>query len=94
MCYLFVNVFKWDIPGVSIATMITYTTLIIIITVYGSLSKELKECWIFPNKDTFKDTYNYLKIAIPSCLMICAEWWQLEVLLILCGYLGVDLAAT
>lgn len=89
-CYIFINVYKYDIIGVSIATLFTYTTLFIIITAYGSLSEDIKECWVFPNQDTFKDIPAYLRLAVPGALMVCAEWWTFEILTLMSGYLGVD----
>jgi hypothetical protein len=41
--------------GVSIASMITIITQLIIVCIYASFVKEIKEAWFLPNKDTFKD---------------------------------------
>ena len=37
----------------------------------------------------FRNWGAYLKISIPATVMLCAEWWAFEVLMVLAGTLGV-----
>ena len=93
-CYLFVNIYGWDLRGVSLATTITYLTLAISINVYAGTLVDIREAYFLPNKETFKDIIPYLKLAIPGCLLLSAEWWMFEILTLISGYLHVDYTAT
>jgi MATE family multidrug resistance protein len=42
------------------------------------------------NRESFKGLGNYLKIGIPSAMMLCLEWWAFEIIHIMVGYIGVD----
>jgi MATE family multidrug resistance protein len=91
-CHLLVNIYDLDVIGVSIATCITYTSNLIVITIYCSLKKDLKTSFFFPTKESFTKIAEYLKIGIPSALMLCLEWSGYEILLILSGYIDVNSA--
>ena len=39
--------------------------------------------------DIFADWGEYLKLAIPTILMLVPEWWAFEFLIILAGFLDV-----
>ena len=43
-----------------------------------------------PTKEVFSEWGSYFHLAIPSMLMLCAEWWAFEIITIMSGYLGVD----
>jgi multidrug resistance protein, MATE family len=48
----------------------------------------------FWRRETFKGWLRFLKLAVPSTLMQCFEWWAYEVLAIFAGILGtIQLAA-
>lgn len=48
----------------------------------------------FFTKDTRSGWCEYLKLAVPSTLMQCFEWWAFELIAIFAGILSVnDLAA-
>lgn len=44
--------------------------------------------------DTFRDLGDYLRIGIPSASMMCLEWWSLEVLALMAGYISVVATAS
>ena len=41
------------------------------------------------DKEAFRGWREYLAIAIPATVMICAMWWASEMVLVLTGLLGV-----
>lgn len=43
-----------------------------------------------PDKTAMKEWNAYFKLAIPSILMICGEWWYFELLVLTSGYIGVS----
>ncbi|XP_042413937.1 protein DETOXIFICATION 10-like isoform X2 [Zingiber officinale] len=38
-------------------------------------------------KEAFKGIYEFLRVAVPSALMLCLEWWSYELLILLSGLL-------
>jgi MATE family multidrug resistance protein len=88
-CYILVKVLDLDILGASIATSITYFTQLLMITIYCMKTKSLKKSFFFPTKETFTALGAYIRLAIPSTLMLVFDWWSFEVLAVLAGYISV-----
>jgi len=42
-----------------------------------------------PDIESFRGWGEYLKVSLPSTVMICAEWWAFEILTLISGTLGV-----
>lgn len=89
-CYLLTKVWTFDVVGVSLATLITFFLNFAIITLYCRNDKEIKKSFFFFTKESFEDLGEYLKIGIPSCCMLCLEWWSFEVLALMAGYISVE----
>lgn len=83
-----------DISGAALATTITYFSNFLIVTIYCVWSKDLKESFFFPDRETFRNMGEYLRIGIPSASMLCLEWWSLEVLALIAGYINVITTAS
>ena len=47
-----------------------------------------------PTCDAFEGWKSYLKLAIPSVLMLCPDWWSFEIIIIMSGWIGVNEQAT
>jgi MATE family multidrug resistance protein len=88
-CYILVYVMDLDIIGASLATSFTYFLQFTMITVLCMKTKSLKKSFFFPTKETFKELGAYIKLAIPSTLMLIFDWWSFELLAILAGYISV-----
>ena len=59
-------------------------------TTYPYFVADIKDALIPYNfKESFSRWPEYLEISAPATLMICAEWWCFEILIILSGYVGV-----
>jgi Na+-driven multidrug efflux pump len=54
------------------------------------INKDLKDLWLFPNKECFTHLVEYLKLGIPSTLMLSLEFWAYEMITFMSGYLSVD----
>jgi len=89
-CYLFVFYIDLDVVGVAVATLITLVLNFMITSVYARRDKFLKKSFFWFSKDSFKDLNEYLNVALPSCLMLCLEWWSFEVLAFMAGYISVE----
>lgn len=44
--------------------------------------------------EVFQGWGTYLRVAVPSMIMICAEWWAFDVVTLLAGILSVKSLAS
>ena len=92
VCHLFVNILEMNIVGIAYAIAINHNLTFILwvgwITYNKSIVKE--GWWIWFNKDSFKYLTEYLKVGIPSMLMIVFEVWAFEALFIMAGMISSD----
>ena len=89
-CYLFVVTLKLDLYGLGIALTITYFTALSIVTIYSFSIARIRRALILPDCDTLKYWGNYLRIGIPSMIMLWSEDFGLYVLTILTGLVSVQ----
>ena len=87
-CYVYTFVFKMDIEGVSLATCATYFMNLSILTIYCLTAEDVKGHFLCITSNTIRGIKDYLKIAIPSMVMLIIEWSGTEILSLLAGRLG------
>lgn len=92
-CYLLTFYWTFDIEGVALATCLTLFLNFSIVTIYSKRDKDVSKSFFFFTKESFEELGSYLKIGIPSCAMLCLEWWSFEVLAIMAGYISVESTA-
>jgi len=82
--------YKLDVVGLGLAGTITNFTLYICVLVYTGFIEELKPATFCFESDTLKkeDVIIYLNYGIPALLMMCLQWWSLEVTMLTTGYLA------
>ena len=88
-CFLFIRGLDWGIIGLAWASSIKDTVLVCTVMVYGCCSSKVNKALVPINMDAFRGWGEYLRVALPSTVMMCSEWWGLEILTILAGILGV-----
>lgn len=72
--------------------LISYSLNFSLITLFCIASTDLKDSFFFFTRDTFADFTEYLKIGIPSAMMLCLEWGGFESLIILAGLISVEVS--
>lgn len=94
---LLVFVFRLGVPGVAIAAAMTNINVVVFMLLYVKLSGAFKNTWGGVSAACLREWWPVLRLALPSCLQICLEWWWYEIMTILAGYLPnpqVAVAAT
>eukprot|EP01102_Stenamoeba_stenopodia_P009599 TRINITY_DN2844_c0_g2_i1.p1 TRINITY_DN2844_c0_g2~~TRINITY_DN2844_c0_g2_i1.p1 ORF type:complete len:423 (-),score=58.33 TRINITY_DN2844_c0_g2_i1:23-1291(-) len=94
----FLNIFVFDLgfKGCPLAMSLTYMVSSLMIVGYIVFSGVYKETWSGWSREALNGWGEYLKLAVPGALMLCAEWWGFEITIILAGRLddtGVSIAA-
>ena len=91
-CYLFVYKCDLGIRGIAIATTIKDGLGILLVSLWGACcSPEISSCLASPflGKDSFRGWCQYLKVSLPSTVMLAAEMWAFEILGVMAGTIGV-----
>lgn len=74
----------------------TYTSNFVIQELYVVYKQQVFEEYSAPlfDEESFLDWPMFIKLAIPTTLLMCVEWWAFEFLVIFAGIIGVkELAA-
>ncbi|KAL9224548.1 hypothetical protein vseg_000572 [Gypsophila vaccaria] len=90
---MLVGPLQLGIAGVAIATsasnLVSLTVLVTQVWAGGLHAKT----WNSPSKHCLTGWGPLIKLAAPSCISVCLEWWWYEIMIVLCGLL-VDPKAT
>ena len=90
LCFLFVNGFDFGILGLGVASSLKNLIQLLFYLVYAFTKKEVKPALQALDRETFKGWGMYLKLSLPALIMLCADWWSLQVLTVLAGTFGVE----
>lgn len=81
------------IRGLGLATSITNFNLLTITMVYCNCSSKIRPSLGRFGRDSLRGWHEYLKIALPSTIIICSEWWAFEVLTVISGLISIEAQA-
>jgi len=87
-CYIFINWLELDTLGAGLSILISQLLNAIISTLYIEYKKPIPESIFWINKQCFYSLWDYLKIALPSTVLLATEWWAFEFLSIFAIMLG------
>jgi MATE family multidrug resistance protein len=87
--WVFVTFFEMGANGVPMAMILTESLKLVIIYTYARCLPEMEKALFLPTMDVFSGWGQYLKLAIPTILMLGPEWWAFEFLIIMAGFIGV-----
>ena len=68
--YTFIYTLGWGFRGAAIATSVSFWINPILLILYVKVSGVCEETWKSFTGDAFVDIYEFLKLAVPSCVMI------------------------
>ena len=94
--YLFIRVLNFGFMGAIIARNSCFWFMPIAVTLYMWFTKIHKDTWDGWSSSCFSEWKQFFKLAIPSMIMFCSEWWAYEILNFMAGILsdadGTELA--
>lgn len=82
ICYLMVFQLNLDTLGAGLSILIGQALNALLTTLYMWYYEPIPNTIFMINKKCFKDLWSYLRISLPSTLLMCAEWWSFEILAI------------
>ncbi|KAK8921553.1 MATE efflux family protein 5 [Platanthera zijinensis] len=86
-CWLFTYNTELGYRGAALSVSISYWFNLLLLVLYIFLSPSCKETWTGFSREAFHGLWSFLKLGIPSTLMVCFQNWQFELLLLLAGLL-------
>eukprot|EP00253_Pinus_taeda_P010400 PITA_10400 len=87
ICYLLVFKVGLGNKGAALANSISNWLNVGLLSLYVTFSPACKKTWTSFSREALSDISNFLKLAIPSAVMLCLEYWSFEMLILLCGLL-------
>uniref|UniRef100_A0ACD6AMS1 Uncharacterized protein n=2 Tax=Avena sativa TaxID=4498 RepID=A0ACD6AMS1_AVESA len=87
VCWLLVHGLGLGSKGVAIGKAISYWINVVMLAVYVRVSSTCKNTWTGFSMEAFRGARDFFRLAVPSALMVCLEWWSFEALVMLSGLL-------
>ncbi|KAK1606004.1 hypothetical protein QYE76_029677 [Lolium multiflorum] len=87
VCWVLVHGLGLGSKGVAIGIAISYWINVLILAVYVRVSSTCKNTWTGFSIEAFHDPLVFFRVAVPSALMVCSEWWLFETIILLSGLL-------
>ncbi|XP_022735458.1 protein DETOXIFICATION 16-like isoform X2 [Durio zibethinus] len=84
-----VTVFKSNLTfrGAALANSISNWTNVFLLVLYVKFSPSCARTWAGFSKEAFHNIFTFLRLAIPSAIMVCLEMWSFEMVVLLSGLL-------
>ncbi|KAL6877515.1 hypothetical protein ACP4OV_012730 [Aristida adscensionis] len=88
VCWLLVHRLGLGSRGVALGVAVSYLVNLAFLALYVRLSPACRHTWTGFSREAFHGIPEFLRIAVPSALMICMQWWSFEFLVLLSGLLS------
>ncbi|KAF7827726.1 protein DETOXIFICATION 16-like [Senna tora] len=87
LCWAFVFGLGLGSKGAALAIGLSNWANVFMLVVYINMSKACAKTWHGLSKEAFNDVLSFTKLAVPSAIMICFEYWSFEMVVLLSGLL-------
>lgn len=84
---LLVTHMKLGVVGVAVSAVISNAFVLLSLICYIFYTGLHHPTWSNPSRDCLTGWKPLLKLATPSCISVCLEWWWYEIMTVLCGLL-------
>ncbi|CAN1291523.1 Protein DETOXIFICATION 16 [Linum perenne] len=87
LCWAFIFRFGFGSQGAALSVAVSYWFNVVVLDIYIRFSSACRNTWTGFSKEGLKDLSGFLKLGIPSALMVCLEFWSYEFLVFMSGLL-------
>ncbi|KAE8648998.1 protein DETOXIFICATION 8 isoform X1 [Cucumis sativus] len=87
ICWLLVVHFNFKVIGAALALGISYWLNALFLCLYIFFSPSCNKTRAPFSSEAISSIPKFIRLALPSALMVCLEWWSYEVILLLSGLL-------
>ncbi|CAM8943716.1 unnamed protein product [Rhodiola kirilowii] len=86
LCWVLVFKSGLGVKGAALANSISYSINALLLSIYVKFSPKC-ETWTGFSTEALRNIPNFLRLAIPSALMVCLELWTFEMMVLMAGRL-------
>ncbi|XP_078157571.1 protein DETOXIFICATION 16-like isoform X5 [Carex rostrata] len=87
LCWVLVAKAGYGNRGAALATAVSYWVNVVMLGLYVNFSKACRRTRVKLSNEVLTDLVVFIRLAIPSALMICLEYWAFEMVVLLAGFL-------
>ncbi|XP_074271637.1 protein DETOXIFICATION 16-like [Silene latifolia] len=87
MCWTFVFEFGLGSRGAALANTVSYWVNALLLVIFVRYSSLCSSTWTGFSKASFQGFPGFLRLAVPSALMVCLDMWSFEMIVLLSGLL-------
>ncbi|KAL9683658.1 hypothetical protein QQ045_015485 [Rhodiola kirilowii] len=87
LCWVLVFKSGLGVKGAALANSISYSINALLLSIYVKFSPKCVETWTGFSTEALRNIPNFLRLAIPSALMVCLELWTFEMMVLMAGRL-------
>ncbi|KAM0945899.1 putative multi antimicrobial extrusion protein [Dioscorea sansibarensis] len=87
LCWLFVFKFGFGKAGAALSINRSNWTNVLILVLYIKLAKSCERTRAPISVEAIKAVNEFMKLALPSVAMLCLQWWSIELLILMSGFL-------
>ncbi|KAJ0104728.1 hypothetical protein Patl1_19720 [Pistacia atlantica] len=87
VCWILVFKSGLGSRGAALANSISYWINVILLAIYVKFSPSCSKTWTGFSMEALHNILNFIRLAIPSAVMVCLEMWSFEMMVLLSGLL-------
>ncbi|GJM99851.1 hypothetical protein PR202_ga16989 [Eleusine coracana subsp. coracana] len=87
VCWALVYGLGLGSKGAALSNAVSNWINVAVLAVYVRVSDACKETWTGFSEEAFRDAIGFIRLAVPSALMVCLEMWSFELIVLLSGLL-------
>ncbi|KAH6822241.1 MATE efflux family protein [Perilla frutescens var. hirtella] len=87
LCWILVFKSELGSRGAAVANFISYWINVALLSLYIKFSSSCSKTWTGFSREALHNIPNFLKLGIPSAVMVCLESWSFEMMVLLSGLL-------
>ncbi|KAB1220004.1 MATE efflux family protein 7 [Morella rubra] len=87
ICWILVFKTGLGYRGAALANSISYWLNVLLLVLYVKFSSSCVKTWTGFSKEALHNIFSFLRLAIPSAVMVCLELWSFEMMVLLSGLL-------
>lgn len=87
ICYLLIYTCGFGYLGAAMASSVSYLVTLVVLILYISITGLHKKTWGGWTWACLRGWGPFFRLALPSAVMICLEWWCFEIVILLAGLL-------
>jgi MATE family multidrug resistance protein len=86
--FAFIVHLDMGLDGAALGFTVQNAVNVFLMVIFAMRSRHFRKIWGGVTREAFQGWGGYLKVAVPSCLLCCIEWWSWEAITFMSGYIS------